>query len=210
MRWVQKSQRRTDDFPMLEENDCWIFPAGLRPFAPPYKANSGPPVIFAFAHHPVRGLRKYEKERQLCDGNKISKENEIIYSLLGPIDYTKNMKKWSHSLDKISKGHKKSCQIRPVTYIRWNWWPWSVSLKGSDLQQEFGLSDIKDKPLWRQLWDLSKSTVTEKAKIFCKEFSACFRTKEYVRFVTYCLQFSRFVITPRLQVIIARLLHQIS
>ena len=51
---------------MEKENDCWIFPAGLRPFAPPYKANSGPPVIFAFAHHPVRGLRKYEKERQLC------------------------------------------------------------------------------------------------------------------------------------------------
>ena len=118
LRWVQKSQRRTDDFPMLEENDCWIFragrkwifPARRRPFAPPYKANSGPPVIFAFAHHPVRGLRKYEKERKLCDGNKIRKENEITYSLLGQIDYTKNMKKWSHSLDKISKGHKKAAK----------------------------------------------------------------------------------------------------
>ena len=110
-----ESKWATDDFPKLEENDCWIFPAGLRPFAPPYKANSGPPVIFAFAHHPVRGLRKYEKERQLCDGNKISKENEITYSLslftFHQIDYyMKNVKKQPHSPDKILKGYKKAAK----------------------------------------------------------------------------------------------------
>ena len=104
-----ESKWATDDFPKLEENDCWIFPAGRRPFAPPYKANSGPPVIFAFAHHPVRGLRKYEKERQLCDGNKISKENEITYSLLGHIDY-KEYEKWSYSPEKILKGRKKAAR----------------------------------------------------------------------------------------------------